>query len=110
MGEIRSYRLRENVRAERVTEAGWTNTRNGREFAHYGTYKVYGNNGLRLVRREAFEGEYEPVDTVAEFNPDNYSVLEVVNFLKLNPDEIERVKAFENRGKQRKTILDYTPE
>lgn len=108
MGDVRDYKLREYVRAERVNETGWVNTRNGREFARHGSYLVYGNNGVRLVRGEAFEREYVEVDiAVAEFNPAGKSVGEVVDFMRLNPDEIERVKDAERKGGNRKGILEY---
>ena len=86
-------------------------TRDGVRGARAGDYVVYGNDGTRIVKGSEFDAEYVLVETeeseARKFTPAGKSVEDVVEFLKENPDEVERVKQLERDGGSRKGILNY---
>lgn len=112
MSEYQEYRARESVRALKLTESDYVFTKNGKEFAREGDYLMeIPDDGVFLVSGEWFDEKYEPIpEAVSEarkFTPTGKTIPEVLEFLKENPDEIERVKQLERDGGSRKGILEY---
>lgn len=112
MSDYQEFRARETVKAIRLTEDGYVFTKNGKEFGRVGDYlQDVPNDGVFLVSGEWFDENYEPIpEAVTEarkFSPTGKTIPEVLEFLKENPDEIERVKQLERDGGSRKGILEY---
>lgn len=111
MAEVREYKKRDFIRAEKVVESGRVVVGNGPTQVRAGDYLVYGSGATKVVKGSEFEKEYilvEDEESEARgYSPAGKSVEEVVNFLKENPDEINRVKQLEKKGGSRKGILSY---
>jgi hypothetical protein len=108
---IQEYRLREYVQAERIEHSGTVFTSHGPVFGKEGDYLLHRSGRVVYVVADAFEDKYEPVpEDVSEarkFVPGGKTVDQVLEFLKENPDEVERVKKLEREGGSRKGILEY---
>jgi hypothetical protein len=111
MGEIKEYRSRDYVRAERIETSETVFLTSGVMFGHEGDYLVHREDGVYYADGAAFEALYEPVpEEVSEarkFTPDGKTVEEVVRFFAEYPDEIDRVKELEAKGGSRKGIMEY---
>jgi hypothetical protein len=105
---VKEYRYVKTVRAERVNESGNVITNTGPVFAAEGSYLVYAETGgFKVVDGDVFEKGYSEVKRDSEFVPQGKTVDQVVDYLKENPDDIERVKQLERDGASRKGILEY---
>lgn len=111
MGDVQEYRARGTIRAEKVEEDTRIVTVHGVENVKAGDYLVYQSGGVSVMSGAAFEKEYvvleESVSEARKFTPAGKTVEVVLEFLKANPDEIERVRELEEDGASRKKILDY---
>jgi hypothetical protein len=111
MSDYQEYRKREYVKALKLTESDYVFTTNGKEFGREGDYLMQTEDGTYLVSGEWFDEQYEPVpEEVTEarkFVPAGKTVEQVIEFLRENPEEIERVKQLERDGGSRKGILEY---
>lgn len=111
MGDIVEYMSTRRVLAEKLDEGEYVNATSGRIWGNAGDYVTYTADGAYVVPGDEFEREYKPIpEDVSEarkFIPAGKTVEQVVEFLKENPDEIERVKQLERDGGSRKGILEY---
>lgn len=111
MAEVRDYKKRDYVRAELIETDSQVGTRDGMRGAKAGDYLVYESAGTRVVKGSVFNAEFVLVESeeseARQFSPGGKSVEEVLEFLKENPDEVERVKQLERDGGSRKGILNY---
>lgn len=109
---VNEYRARNTVRAEQLEEGGNHVTANGVSYIPAGDYLVHiPGYGTRRVEKDAFESEYVVItDAEAEvraYVPEGQTVEKVLEFLRDNPDEVERIKALESVAGKRKGILEY---
>lgn len=108
MGEIQNYVSRRRVMAEKLTEGEYVNSSAGRRWANSGDYVVYTGEGAFIVPGAEFEREYELIPSdVSKYDPAGKTVPEVIEFMRENPREVERIKELESIGGARKGILDY---
>jgi len=104
---IKKYRCKSVIQAEEIQQSGTISTSNGPQYAHKGDFLVYGLVSTYIVSRELFLQENEEVPESEEFNPAGKSATDVIQFMRENPDQVSRVKALENEGGKRKTILEF---
>jgi len=104
---MKEYRVKRNVFAEKVEESGRVNTPTGLQWAEAGDYLVHDDNGSHLEPGVEFEDVYVEIQGDSEFHPAGNTVERVVEFLKENPDQAERIQAEELNGAKRKGIADY---
>lgn len=113
MSKVRNYKLREFVKAEKLSKNGDVYTSKGREYAKAGDYLVYNNLGTFIVRGTFFEEQYVAVEQdesdARTFTPAGKTVNEVREFMDNNPDECVRVRSLELKGAGRKGITEYFP-
>lgn len=111
MGDVQEYRWSEILRAEIVEEDSRVNTLAGVEWAKAGDYLVHIDGGVKIATAEYWERMTEPVtekeSEARKFSPAGKSVETVVEFMKENPDEVDRVKAEEKSGGNRKGITEF---
>lgn len=112
MSEYQQYRSRHAVTALKLEESEYVFTTRGKEFGNVGDYLLKSTEGyVTLVDQESFDNMYEPVPNevteARKFSPTGKTIPEVLEFLKGNPDEIDRVKQLERDGGSRKGILEY---
>lgn len=108
MGDILEYQSRRRLMAEKLESAERVNSSSGPRWANAGDYVVYTGEGAFIVPGHEFEAEYEVIPTeVSKFSPEGKTVPEVLEFLKNNPGEVDRVKEIEAKNGERKGILDY---
>lgn len=109
MSEVKEYRVKGIVKAEKVEKACTLVTENGPGWANEGDYLVYQDDGgVLVVDADTFESVYTVNTGDSEFHPAGNTVEEVISFLKANPDQVDRVKAEEATGANRKGIADFT--
>ena len=108
---MKTYRNREVVAAYQVEEPGENvHTRNGVQWAPSSSWAVYGILGVEIMSDSAFTAWYaeESDTTEAGFSPIGKTVESVLEYLDLNPDEVERVKEIESgTANPRKGIMSY---
>lgn len=105
---MKEYRVKATVRAEKIEETSRVMTDTGVSEANAGDYLVYLNGGgCIVVQGSEFDDKYAEVKGDNEFHPAGNTVDAVVEFLKNNPDQIDRVKQEERDGGNRKGILEY---
>lgn len=105
---MKEYRVKATVQAEKVSETARVMTDTGVQEATEGDYLVYLNGGgCVVVQGDVFEDTYAEVKGDSEFHPAGKTVDAVVEFLRENPDQADRVKQEERDGGNRKGILEY---
>lgn len=108
MGDIQNYVSRRRVMAEKLESGEYVNSSTGRRWANSGDYVVYTGEGAFIVPGAEFEREYELIPSeVSKFSPEGKTIPEVLEFLKDNPGEVERVKELEAKSGNRKGIIEY---
>lgn len=107
MSEAKEYRPRENVFAKQLEKDCRIVADNRPRNAKAGDYVVYAKDGAHLVDGKEFERLYREVEGDSEFHPAGNTVETVVEFLKANPDQVDRVKAEEKKGANRKGIVEF---
>ena len=105
---MKEYRVKATVRAERVEENSRVMTDTGVKDVAAGDYLVYlSGGGAIVVQGEDFENTYAEVKGDSEYHPAGNTVEAVVEFMRENPDQVERIKQEERDGGTRKGILEY---
>lgn len=107
MSEVKEYRARDNIRAKRIDKDCRVVADNRPRNVKAGDYLVYDAKGAHLVDGKEFEKLYREVEGDSEFHPAGNTVENVVEFLKANPDQVDRVKAEEKKGANRKGIVEF---
>lgn len=111
MGDILEYQSKRRLLAEKLETPERVNATNGVSWANAGDYVIYTGTGAFIIPGAEFEAEYELIpESVSEarkYSPVGKTVPEVIEFLKENPAEVERVKEIESRNGERKGILEY---
>ena len=108
---MKEYRVKATVHAERVEENSRVMTNAGVQEVNAGDYLVYLNGGgTVVVQGDVFDDTYAEIKGDSEFHPAGNTVETVLEFLKNNPDQIDRVKQEERDGGNRKGILSYESE
>lgn len=104
---MKEYRPRGTIRAERIETNKRVGTRNGLVTALAGDYLVYHAAGVSVVNGKVFENEYVEVQGDFNFHAKGNTVEQVVEFLKNNPDQVDRVIREEKAGANRRGIVEY---
>ena len=104
------YRRSGTVKAEQVSVTGPVSTGNGLGFANEGDYLVYGDQGTYVVTCGDFEDNWTEVKGDPEYSPAGKTVDQVIDFMRENPDQVDRIKSEEKSGGQRKGILNFASE
>lgn len=112
MGEIKHYKHRDLVAAEVVEDDGNVFTANGVTWAYKGDYLVHHPQfGVIHTPKGNFEVNFVPASedesAAVEFTPDGKTVDQVIEFFGTHPDQVDRVKALEIAGGNRKGIVEY---
>lgn len=112
MGEVKRYRSRVEIQAERIEEAGNVATSIGVMSANVGDYLVYKTpGGTMLVDGESFQDQFEEMASEhsdGEFTPIGKTVEQVIAYMAENPDDVTRVKMIEDDSPNpRKGIMGY---
>jgi hypothetical protein len=108
MPEFKTYRSTEIIRAYRVEgESVRIPTVLGVMEARDGDYVALVEGGEQILSPDWFEANYSELRGDNEFHPDGKTVEQVVEFMKLNPDQVPRIIAEENAGAGRKGITGY---
>jgi hypothetical protein len=106
MSEVKEYRVKRTIKARRLN-AGVTGTSNGPVTVCDGDYEVYIDNRTFVMSKDVFEDTYEENEGDNEYSPEGHTVEQVIEFMKENPDQINRVKQIEKQHGERKTIMEY---
>ena len=104
---LTEFRPKGTIWAEKVTEDSRIVTVLGPLDVKAGDYVIHTHDGVRVVNGQVFENEYEVVESKPVFHPAGKTVEEVVNYLKSNPGEVDRIVQEERDGASRKGILEY---
>lgn len=104
---MKEYRLKGTIQAEKVPENTRMVTVHGPVDIEAGDYLIYTHEGVKVVNGKLFENEYSEVKGDSEFKPAGKLVDVVVEFMRENPDQVERIKQEERDGANRKGILEY---
>jgi len=104
---MKEYRSRETIRARRVEKPERISTILGVMTARIGDYVALVPGGEQILSAEYFESHYSEIKGDSEFVPAGKTVEQVIEFLKENPDQVERVKELEKNGANRKGIAEY---
>lgn len=104
---MKEYRSRETIKARRVEKPERLSTILGVMTARVGDYVARVEGGIQILSAEYFESHYAEVKGDSEFVPAGKTVEQVIEFLKANPEQVDRVKELESRGANRKGIAEY---
>lgn len=105
---IKDYRVSATIKAERVEKGGNVVTHLGPMYAGEGDYLVYQPDGsVTIWDKERFETHYSEVKGNDEFHPAGKTVDTVVEYMRENPDQVDRIIQEERDGSSRKGIVEY---
>lgn len=108
---LSEYRPRGIVFAEKVDNDSRIVTVLGPIDVSAGDYLIHTHEGVRVVNGKLFENEYEKVSDNSEpeeFHPAGKSVDVVTEYMRNNPNEVDRIIQEERDGASRKRITEFS--